>query len=98
MPLVTKAGDIDTAPWCKALQADQIPKCKTREQVSGIRTHLGPQQVAVGVNGGCGSIVIRTKIKAKEAQAKRLRRVLGPKERPQLPLTRGGLASARVKS
>ena len=57
----TKAGDIDTAPWCRALQTDQTPKCKLGEPVVGIRRHLEPQQVAVGISGGCESIAIGAK-------------------------------------
>ena len=39
----TKAEDIDTALWCKALQLDSTPKPRPGEPVEGIRKHLEPQ-------------------------------------------------------
>ena len=68
----TKAENTDTALWCKALQPDQTPKCKPGEPVSNIRRHLEPQQVAVGVSGGCESIAIGAKLKFGEVRAEKL--------------------------
>ena len=72
----TKAEDIDTALWCKAIQRLHTPKPKPGEAIDGIRKHLQPQQLSVGVSGGCQILVLGLKLKIEEAISKGLRRVL----------------------
>ena len=72
----TKAEDIDTALWCQALQRSHTPKPKTGEVLEGIRKYLQPQQLSVGVSGGCQILVLGLKLKIEEAISKGLRRVL----------------------
>ena len=72
----TKAGDIDTALWCQALQRFHTPKPKTDEAIEGIRKHLQPQQLSVGVSGGCQILVLGLKLKIEEAISKGLTRAL----------------------
>ena len=72
----TKAEDIDTALWCKALQRFHTPKPKPGGAIDGIRKHLQPQQLPVGVSGGCQILVLGPKLKIEEATSKSLRRAL----------------------
>lgn len=72
----TKAEDIDTALWCQALQRGLTPKPKAGEKVQGIRAHLEPQQLSVGVSGGCDVLIFGLKLKIEEAVSKGLPRVL----------------------
>ena len=72
----TKAEDIDTALWCQALQRLHTPKPKNGAAVEGIRKHLQPQQLSVGVSGGCDILVLGLKLKIEEAVSKGPKRVL----------------------
>ena len=46
------AGNWDTRVWCQALQRFLTPKTKPGEPSKGVRKHLEPQQLAVGVSSG----------------------------------------------
>ena len=72
----TKAEDTDTALWCQALQRSHTPKPKNGAAAEGIRKHLQPQQLSVGVSGGCDILVLGLKLKIEEAVSKGLKRVL----------------------
>ena len=72
----TKAEDTDTALWCQALQRPHTPKPKNGAAAEGIRKHLQPQQLSVGVSGGCDILVLGLKLKIEEAVSKGLKRVL----------------------
>ena len=72
----TKAEDIDTALWCQALQRLHTPKPKIGEAIEGIRKHLQPRQLSVGVSGGCQILVLGLKLKIEEAFSKGLKCVL----------------------
>jgi hypothetical protein len=66
----TKAEDIDTTLWCQALQRSHTPKPKNGAAAEGIRKHLQPQQLSVGVSWGCEIMVPSLKLKIEEANSK----------------------------
>ena len=57
----TKAEDIDTSLWCKALQRDLT------KEVLKDGGPLAPQQLSVGVKGTCNILVLGLKLKIEEA-------------------------------
>ena len=63
----TKAEDIDTALWCQALQRALTPRPADDGSVTGVRSHLEPQQLAVGVSGGCEILALGMKLKLDHA-------------------------------